>query len=94
MFAAILRASSLVSNLVDALFVERSAKLFNEVASRAQIGKAPSTIGLIVLSDPTPMSRVNVPRLVKLHDSAAQLDFQLAVWDSKLDDIGIFFLVE
>jgi hypothetical protein len=54
------RASSRVSGLVDARLVERSAKLFNEVASRRQIGKAPPTIGLIVLSDPTPMSGLTV----------------------------------
>jgi hypothetical protein len=68
-----------VSGLVDARSVERSAKLFNEVASRPQIGKAPPTIGLIVLGDPTPMSRLNVSRLMKLHNSAAQMDFQSGV---------------
>jgi hypothetical protein len=52
------RASSRVSGLVDARLVERTAKLFNEVASRRQVGKAPPTIGLIVLSDPTHMSGV------------------------------------
>jgi hypothetical protein len=82
-----------VSGLVDARFVERSAKLFDEVASRPQIGKAPPTIGLIVLSDPTAMSRLNASRLMKLHNSAAQMDFQTGVRDGKLDDIGEFLLV-
>jgi hypothetical protein len=89
MFTAIRRASS----RAGARFVERSAKVFEEVASRAQIGKAPPTVGLVVLSNPTPMSRPNMSRLMKVHNLAAQFDFQPVFRDSKLDNIRVFFLI-
>ena len=91
--AVIRRVSSAWAILLKASFAQCAAKVLNEVASCPQIGKAPPTISLIVLSDPTPVSRLNVSRIMKLHNSAAQLDFQSAVGDSKLDEIGISFLV-
>ena len=39
------------------------------------------------------MSRLNVSRLMKLDDPAAQCDIQSVGSDGKLDDVGIFSLV-
>jgi hypothetical protein len=39
------------------------------------------------------VSRVNVPRLVKIHDATAQCDIQSFARDGKLDHTGVFSLI-
>jgi hypothetical protein len=73
-------------------YVERPAKLFDEGLSRSQIGKAPTIINLPFPHDRTSMSRLNMLRLVKMHEAAAQCDIQSFGRDGKLDDIWIFSL--
>jgi hypothetical protein len=89
--AAIRRASIGVSS--KSSLGQPSAKLFNEVASCTQLRKAPTTIGLSVLGSPTSMSRVNLSRLMKLDNPAAQFDFQSVGRNGKLHDVRILSLV-
>jgi hypothetical protein len=70
-----------------------SAKLFDERVSRHQIGKAPAIIDLVLPKSSASMSRLNVSRLMKLNDPAAQFDIQSVDIDGKLDDVGIFALI-
>jgi len=69
-------------------FGKRPAKLFNEFASRPQIGKTPSRIDLVLPNNLSPMSRLNVSGFMKLDNSTAQFDLQSVGRNSKLDDIG------
>jgi hypothetical protein len=74
-------------------FVERSAKLFDEVASHRRIGKAPAIIGFAFLQDYTPVPRLDVSRIVKIDDSTTQSNIQPFLTDSKLDDVRVFPLI-
>ena len=39
------------------------------------------------------VSRLDVSRIVKIHDPAVQSDIQAALTDSKLDDVRVFPLI-
>jgi hypothetical protein len=63
-FAAIRRASLRVSHM----FIDRSAKLFDEGVGRREVRKTPAIIRLAVLQNYMAMSRTDVSRIVKVHD--------------------------
>jgi hypothetical protein len=54
------------------------AKLFNEVAGRPQIGKAPPRTGSILPNNLTPVPRLNVPGLMKFNN--ATVKFHNVLW--------------
>jgi hypothetical protein len=54
---------------------------------------APAIIDLLLPNDRASVSRVNVPRLVKIHDATVQCDIQSFARDGKLDHIGVFSLI-
>src|SRR6516165_1470163 len=76
-------------------FLQRSAELFDKRASRLQIGKAPTIVGFAFSSRncTASVSRLNVPRLVKIYDPTAQTDIQPVARNGKLNDVGVFALV-
>ena len=55
-------------NLAASYFIERSAKLFDERASRCQIGKALSRICLIVPNNSATVSRLKASRFMKTYN--------------------------
>ena len=81
-------------NLAASYFVEPSAKLFDERASRRQIGKAPSRIRLIVPNNSATVSRLKASRFMKTYDLPIQIEFQSAARNSKLDDVRKAVLVD
>jgi hypothetical protein len=70
-----------------------SAKLLDKGASRRRVGKAPAIINFALPSDSTSMSRLNVSRMMKLKDPAAQCDIQSVDSDGKLDDVWALILI-
>jgi len=74
-------------------FVERSAKLFDEGASRIQIGKAPTIIALLVSPNGASQSGPDAVRLVKNNNLTVQFDIQSVRGDRHLDNKGVFPLV-
>jgi hypothetical protein len=70
MLAPIRRASSHVSNFSDAKF---STKLFGEITSRRQIGKAPPIVELASSNDSSSVPRLNMSQFMKVNYPAAQL---------------------
>ena len=74
-------------------FVERSAKLFDEGASRSRVGKAPAIIGFAVLQNCTSMSRLNASRFVELYNLAVQRNIQSGSRDRDLNEIRVCSLV-
>src|SRR5262249_22564121 len=63
--------------------VQRPTKLFDKVARRRQIGKAPAIIKFTFPYNSLPMARFNVSRGVKIHNAAVQCDIQLVGADDK-----------
>jgi hypothetical protein len=74
-------------------FIERSAKLFEEGASRRQIGKAPTIKELPVSPNGASKSRRDASRLVKTDDLTVQSDIQSIRGDRDLNNKGVFPLV-
>jgi len=74
-------------------FSKRATKLFNEGASRGQVGEAPAKIGLVLPWCGAAMVRLNAPRLVELHDPATERDIQSLATHDKLDDVSVLSLV-
>jgi hypothetical protein len=66
-----------------ASFGQCPAKLFNKVASHRQIGKAPAIIGLALPQKCSSKSGLNMSRLMKIYDLAAQCDVQSTGSDGK-----------
>jgi hypothetical protein len=75
-------------------FIERSAKLFEEVTSRCPIGKAPPRILLIVPNNPATVSRLKASRFMKTYDLPVQFNFQSGLRNGKLDDVRKVALVD
>jgi hypothetical protein len=71
----------------NAGFAQPSVKLLDEGASACRIGKAPAIINFALPNRSTSMSRLNVSRMMKLNDPAAQCDIQSVDSDGKLADI-------
>ncbi|MGO8925223.1 MAG: hypothetical protein ACLQF4_20065 [Xanthobacteraceae bacterium] len=80
-------------NSAASYFVERSAKLFEEGASRRQIGKAPTIIALLVSPNGASKSGRDAARLVKIDNLTVQSDVQSIRRDRHLDNKGVFALV-
>jgi len=74
-------------------FVEHSAKLFGERASRRQIGKTPTIMVLLISRNGTAKVERDAPRLVKIYNLTVQFDIQSIRGDGYLDNKGIFLLV-
>jgi ABC transporter substrate binding protein len=74
-------------------FVERSAKLFDEGASRRQIGKAPAIISFAFPQNYSPMPRLDASRTVKVHYSTTQSNVQAFRTNSKFNDVKVFPLI-
>jgi hypothetical protein len=66
-------------------FGQGTAKLFNEVASRPQIGKAPPRIRLVPPNNLTAMPRLDNPTV--------EFELQTVGSKSKFDDVRVFSLV-
>ncbi len=77
----------------DVAIAESSAKLFDKVASRGQVGEAPAIIYLSFPNKYASMSRPNVMQIVKGKDLAARLNIQPIGCDGQLDDVRVFSLV-
>src|SRR5262249_14609711 len=67
-------------------------QIAHESPGRFQVGKAPAESSAFFQNRSEPVSRLNVPRLVKIHDPAAQPDIQPPVSQGKLNDERIFAL--
>jgi hypothetical protein len=74
-------------------FGQGTAKLFNEVASRPQIGKAPPRIRLVPPNNLTAMPRLNVSALMKFDNPTVEFELQSVGSKSKFDDVRVFSLV-
>ena len=64
-----------------------------KAASACQIGKAPAIINAALPNNSTSMSGLNVLRIMKLGDPAAQCDIQSVDRDAKLDDVWVPTLI-
>jgi hypothetical protein len=72
---------------------ELSTELFDEVASRCQIGKAPTIKGLMLPNNRLSVMWLNMSRLMKIYDPAAQCDIQSVAADGKLHDVWVLVLI-
>jgi hypothetical protein len=81
-------AASLIAPLA-----ELSTELFDEVASRCQIGKAPAVKDLLLPNNRTSVMRLNMSRLMKIYDPAAHCDIQSVGGDGKLYDVWVLALI-
>src|SRR5215475_2343525 len=75
-------------------FAQCSAETVDEGASHFQIGKPPAVRRFSFSGNlRASMSRLNMPRLMKIHNPSAQPEIQRVARNSKFNDVTIFTLV-